>query len=95
MRGEFETFLEAVRHYGEELNAHAAALDEHKSEILASERTMIERPAAAETLSQQVERHRDSEAHHSKLRGAYERLKQTHHTLVAALAILKHQPCRD
>jgi hypothetical protein len=95
LRSEFETFLDAVRHYGEELNAHAAALEEHKSDLLASERTMVERPATAETLSQQMERHHDSETHHTRLRGAHERLKQTHHTLVAALAILKHQPCRD
>ena len=90
---EFEALLKSVRKYGEELHAHTAALREHRNQIVACERAMVEGGPSGPSLA--AEKHRCSEQGHAELRRVHERLKQTHHALAAALAILKHEPRRD
>jgi chromosome segregation ATPase len=82
---------QSVEEHGQELTAHADAIERHKREILSCERASFEHARGAE-VGALAERHLRGETGHEQLLKEHEHLKQFHHTLSAALALLKHQP---
>ena len=90
---EIRRLEQSVQEHGLELTAHADAIQQHKREILSCERATFEHAPDAD-IRPVAERHLRGEAGHEQLLKEHESLRQFHHTLVAALALIKHQPLR-
>jgi len=82
-----------VHKHGAELEEHAAALKALKEVIAAAERSAVTQRGEVDRSLAQV--HAKTETSHAAQRDLHERLKRMHHTLVAQLSMLQHEPIRD
>ena len=93
---EVARFQESVRQHGAGLKRHADALEKHRSEILACERSMVEKHNAGQEVEPNLaDAHDKGAAHHNEQLTLHERIKQCHHTLMVQLALLRHEPFRE
>jgi hypothetical protein len=80
-----------VREHGESLEQHARAVEGLRHDIAECERLF----ASGLSIEKAKERHLADAARHDEQRNLHERLKQSHHQMMAALASIKGQPCRE
>ena len=80
-----------VCEHGEALKQHARAVESLRHDIAECERLF----ASGRPPEKPIERHLTHAARHDEQRNLHERLKQSHHQMMAALASLKGQPCRE
>jgi hypothetical protein len=81
-----------IQNHGRQLRENAQAVETLKRGIVDCERAML---AGTSVPREAAQRHAREAALHDEQRVVHERLKQSHHTLMAAQALLKGQPCRE
>ena len=90
---EYTRMQHAVDQHGRHIRQHARDIAELKATIAECERKMM--GGHDDVTDSLTEQHGKGTARHDDQRTVHEKLKQEHHTLMAAMAVFQQKPFRD
>jgi len=89
---EYRKLLKRVEQHADDVEEFCEGVESHRRRIVVDERALVEHHRPKEPEADLAESHVANATHHDELYKAHERLKQIQHTLMAGLALLKHEP---
>jgi len=95
LKKEYRKLLKTIDQHSDEFDEFNQTVESHRKRLIVDERASFEHRWPNEPDAKLLESHGENSARHDELYKAHERLKQIHHTLMAGLALLKHEPYRD